>query len=310
LCKKLLAIIQFVFFTNYFVGVLAVALSLETLFQLRLPLNSWAYYVLLFSATVVYYTFAYTQAKPISYGKYVNPRIRWYENHHQFIGISQQVLLSVYFISLGYLVWEHHPSILRLPLYYWVLVLIMILAALLYYGFPFPQFSSVNLRSTGLLKPLVIGFVWSTTVTILPIIVVKIESGVIFPDKALVSWFFMKNWMLCSVNAIMFDLKDYASDANKDLKTLVVRIGLRKTIFLVIIPLLVIGIISLLAFAWTRHFHAVRIMLNLVPFVCTLLVAYSLHLRKPILFYLIVIDGILLLKAICGIVGMQFAPYM
>ncbi len=112
--------------------------------------------------------------------------------------------------------------------------------------------------------------------------------------------------MFCTVNAIMFDIKDYADDSNRQLKTFVVRFGLHNTINFILIPLLLIGICCMLAFTYYRHFSFLSIFFNLIPFILLLVVAYSMHQKKSILYYLIVIDGLLLVKAICGIVGMQF----
>jgi hypothetical protein len=39
----------------------------------------------------------------------------------------------------------------------------------------------------------------------------------------------------------MFDIKDYAADHNHQLKTFVVRYGLRKTIFYILIPLTLVS---------------------------------------------------------------------
>ena len=114
--------------------------------------------------------------------------------------------------------------------------------------------------------------------------------------------------MFCTVNAIMFDIKDYAIDANLELKTFVVRIGIRKTIFYILLPLLSIGVISLLIFAYVRNFPAIRVVFNLLPFLLTMLVAFSMHHRHRILYYLIVIDGLIFVKAICGIIGILIAP--
>lgn len=114
--------------------------------------------------------------------------------------------------------------------------------------------------------------------------------------------------MFCSVNAIMFDLKDYADDANKDIKTFVVKIGLRKTIFVILIPLLLLGFISFLFFSWYNHFNLVTIAMNALPFLLLLYLAFSLHKRRPILYYLVVIDGALLVKAVCGIIA-AFVTY-
>lgn len=44
-------IVPAIFFGNYFYGICVVALSIETAFQLNVPLNPWPYYMLIFAAT-------------------------------------------------------------------------------------------------------------------------------------------------------------------------------------------------------------------------------------------------------------------
>ena len=100
--------------------------------------------------------------------------------------------------------------------------------------------------------------------------------------------------------------QDYPTDANKHLRTFVVRYGLRNTIFSILIPLLLIGLISLGVFAYFKGFGWPQVLCNVLPFLLTIYVAYSMHRRKNIMYYLMVIDGLILFKAICGIVGMQF----
>ena len=107
--------------------------------------------------------------------------------------------------------------------------------------------------------------------------------------------------MYISLLAILFDIKDYAADHNKQLKTFVVQMGLRKTIFYIIIPLTIAGFLSLIAFAYSLHFPLLRIIINSIPFILLILVAWSLQRRKSILYYLVVIDGLMLVKALCGI---------
>ena len=276
--------------------------------QLQLPFNSPAYYLLLFCATVMYYTYAYEGAS--GNVRFDNPRTEWYRTHHRFVMVSQVTLLCLCAGLAAYIMVKDYRAVLALPAYYWAALVIMGLAALSYYGLlPHSSFR-LTLRNSGWAKAFVIGFVWACTVNILPLVMLRVEGSVYHADPILVLWLFVKNWMFCTVNAIMFDLKDYADDANHELKTFVVSFGLRKTIFFILIPLLVIGIISVIAFTLSRHFPAIPILLNLVPFVCLLIVAYSLHHRKPILFYLIVIDGLLLIKALCGIAGTQFMNHL
>lgn len=298
-------ILRFIFFGNYFIGILAVALTIEATLQLGLPFNSLAYYALIFCAPIAYYTHAYMGN--IRLTKSSNPRVAWYIKHGIFLKWSQRTLL---FSSVGiflYLFISNFYSIFHLPIWYWILVFSILGVAVLYYGLLPAYFFNLNLRNTGWLKPFIIGFMWACTANVLPLVVLKIQSDIDFPSEGLWLWLFVKNWMFCTVNAIMFDIKDYAIDANQELKTFVVRVGIRKTIHMILIPLLLVGMVSLLIFTSYEHFAVLAILINLIPFLFTLLVAYSMHYRKQIMYYLIVIDGLILVKALCGILAVALA---
>jgi hypothetical protein len=299
-----LKILRFIFFGNYFVGLLAVALTFEATVQLQVPFNSLAYYVLLFLAPVVYYTYAYMGASKGPHPE--NPRTAWYAAHSGFVYWSQLIFSSICCAIVFWIVARNYESILHLPVQYWIIVGVVIGAAILYYGLVPLVFFNLNLRNTGWLKPFIIGFIWAATANVLPLILLRIESGTDTTESVFWFFLFMKNFMFCTVNAIMFDMKDYAIDSNSQLKTFVVRIGLKKTIYYVLIPLLVTGILSLSAFAYIMHFSVLRYLINLIPFVLTGIVAYTMNKRKKIFYYLIVIDGLILVKAICGIAAMQF----
>jgi 4-hydroxybenzoate polyprenyltransferase len=164
----------------------------------------------------------------------------------------------------------------------------------------------LNLRDVGWLKAFVIGFVWAGCANLAPIVMTYIEKGNVYPDPVLWVFLFVKNWMFCTVNAIIFDIKDYPTDANEHLKTFVVRFGLRRTIFFILIPLLSIGLFSLLCFTVYRGLSAPRIFINCLPFVLMLYVVYTMRKRHSLVYYLVLIDGALLFKAICGILAMAF----
>lgn len=297
-------IIRFVFFGNYFVGLLAVALTLEATQQLRLPYNSINYFLLLFLAPTIYYTYAYNRVsiKPST----SNPRNQWYFTHKKFINWSQGILFAICMALAINLFYQNFNNILKLPANYWIAILIIVTAGGFYYGLLPKSFLKFNLRNTGWLKAFVIGFVWACCANVLPLIMLKIETGIGYHDSVLWTWLFIKNWMFCTVNAIIFDIKDYPTDSNKHLRTFVVRYGLRRTIFSILIPLLIIGLISLAIFAYFKGFGLPQVFFNVLPFILTIYVAYSMHRRKNILYYLMVIDGLILFKAICGIIGMQF----
>lgn len=297
-------IIKFIFFGNYFIGLLAVALTIESTLQLKVPFNSLSYYILLFLAPIVYYTYAYMGAKDSQ--KTQNPRTAWYAEHRSFVRMSQLVLSLICGALIFYMVVSNFDAILHLPIEYWIVVGVLVGMAVLYYGLLPVFFFNLNLRNTGWFKPFIIGFVWAATVNLLPLILLKIQTDTDVAKTTFWYFLFVKNWMFCTVNAIMFDVKDYAIDSNSQLKTFVVRIGLKKTIFYVLIPLLITGVLSLLVFARIEHFPLPRVLINLIPFVLTAIVAYSMNNRKKIFYYLIVIDGLILVKAVCGIIAMQF----
>ena len=50
-------ILEFIFFSNYFYGICAIALSIEASLQQQFPLNGVAYFLLVFGVTVLYYCY-------------------------------------------------------------------------------------------------------------------------------------------------------------------------------------------------------------------------------------------------------------
>ncbi len=296
-------IVKSVFFGNYFIGLIAIALSAESCIQLQLPLNSLTYYIILFCATVFYYTYAYSG--PLNTGA-INPRKAWYAINHKQILWSQRMLFITCAMFGCFFIYKNFTAIENLPFQYWLTIFVILLAGLFYYGLLPTSFYRINLRNTGWLKAFIIGFVWACCANIMSFIVVQTEHGAYAAETILLVWLFIKNWMFCTVNAIIFDIKDYADDSNEQLKTFVVSYGLRTTIFFILMPLIIIGLFSLIVFAGSRHFGIITISFNLVPFILLLIIAWSMQKPHKILYYLVVIDGLIFLKALCGIIGMHF----
>ena len=296
-------LIRLVFFGNYFYGICAVALSIEAGLQQQYSINSIPYYLFVFVCTVLYYTHAYI-AEPT--GDSANKRSVWYFQHKQLLTWSQ-LFLTIVFLSLAaYLVKENWREILQITMLQWGIIGIFPLVAALYYGGTAPKKTSYNLRNKGWLKPFVIGFVWAGAVTVYPVLFNCIENHTLYNPVLQSFLLFIKNFMFITMLCIMFDIKDYAADHNSQLKTFVVTYGLRKTIFLIIIPLSAVGLGTFVMYAFLREFSWQRIVINIIPFVLLIIVALSMQRRKNILYYLAIIDGLMLVKAICGIIGITF----
>jgi 4-hydroxybenzoate polyprenyltransferase len=117
---------------------------------------------------------------------------------------------------------------------------------------------------------------------------------------------FIKTLMFVAVLAILFDIKDHEADRRHGVGTIVTLVGLQATLFRVSIPLTVLGMATFVSYALMHELSAARMALVLAPFV--LLVAGILSLRKPrsVLYYLTVIDGLMLAKAFFDVLSMQF----
>ena len=77
--------------------------------------------------------------------------------------------------------------------------------------------------------------------------------------------------------------KRLCSRSQQAVENICCKAGLRKTIFLIIIPLSLLGLVSLLLFASSMHFPWLRIAINCIPFICLIIVALSMQQRKSII---------------------------
>jgi hypothetical protein len=175
----------------------------------------------------------------------------------------------------------------------------------LYYGLSIGN-QQIRLRQIGWLKPFLIAGVWAGMVTLYPLLYASIDNGLSTTFSSTTLFLFVKNFMFISMLSILFDIKDYAMDYNEALKTVVVKLGLRGTLLYVITPMCIVGIISFLLFAQARGFSSMKIFLNLIPFIAVLYTTWHLRARRSIFFYLIAIDGLMILKAVCGICAKVF----
>jgi len=288
---------RWLFFGNFFLGLCAMALSIETCLHLHV-LPSKLFLILAFLTTVFYYNIAYlTEKSPLA----INVRSHWYFQHHKIlIGVQWFLVLSL--VLVAFLFFQKTGT--QLINQKWDNILFQLsfpLASLLYYGIHPRAFTFFKLREIGWLKPFLIGYSWSGMVTLLPIISSACENKVSFQLSRSLLLLFGINWLLCSIIAILFDIKDYASDYNKLLKTFVVKKGLRFTLLFVISPLCFL-LAPMIGFeGWLQQLSVWKMLMLQLPVFALIIVAFSLQKRRDIFFYLIVIDGIVLLKALCGI---------
>lgn len=300
--RRFSRLLESLFFGNYFYGLCAVALSLEALLQQGMFISGLSFFPLVFFATVLYYTHPYVRRCSYLTG---NPRTNWYSRNFTLVCLTQTVIttgLITYFASF---ILAHKNAMKSIAPENWALLLVFPLSAAWYYGND-RWMKRSNLRSKGGIKPFVIGFIWAGVVTIYPVFYYSIINGVAFHLSRQGFLLFIKNMMFISVLCVMFDFKDFLPDYSGRLHTFVVRIGLRKTLAYVLIPLTLAGMGSFLAYAMVNGFSTGKISLNILPFIGLLLVIRSFRKRRPLLYYLFVVDGLMIVKALCGIIAIHW----
>ena len=285
---------QTLLYSNVFYAFCAVALCVETQIQLHRPLQFFPYVPSLFFGTIAFYMMAYLNTPK----RTQNERQNWYRKNKEAIkiwllicaGFSLIFALWCILGSFSHFTWVQFAGLALFPL-----------AALLYYGDVLRIGASI--RNFGFFKPFIVAFVWAGAVTIYPIAFSDQGFGYYAHEGPLLLWFFTKNLMFIASLCILFDIKDYAEDANANIKTYVVRYGLRRTLFYIVFPLTLAGWLSLMVFSYHQGFSLLRLGINTIPFVGLFLVAGQMRQKRPIFFYLFAIDGLMLLKALCGILG-------
>ena len=293
------AAIEACFYGQLFYGLCAVAQVFETSVQLALPLNGWLA-VASFIGTVWYYGYPYT----LRSANRADPRVVWHRQHLGLVERLQRVGLLVLMALLLGMAIRHRAAIRTMTPFEWMVLLVFPLAGGLYYRAPLIS-PAIALRQQGLLKPFVIGFVWAGVVVAYPILFARLQYGHHTPLSLFPVLLFVKTLMFVTVLAILFDIKDREADARAGLRTVVTLVGLERTIFQVSLPLTILGIVTFLSYATMQHLTLPRVLLVLAPF--GLLLAGIVSLRRPrsILYYLIVIDGLMLAKAVLDIVAFR-----
>jgi hypothetical protein len=296
--------IKLIFFGNYFYGICAVALAIEGSLQQGYPLNNILFYILAFCSTVLFYTKAYIMTEVSD--DIANIRSMWYARNKTLMWRNQWTFMALFLISSGWFVVTYWENIWQMNWLEWSLIIAFPLASGLYYGVDSKYLGTYKLRNIGWLKPFIIGYTWAGLATIYPLLYYCIVHGTHYEVTLHGCFLFVKNFMYVTILCILFDIKDYAMDYNKQLKTVVVKLGLRRTIFYFIIPLCIVGLGSFITYALFQHFSTLKILINMIPFILIIIVAYSMYSRRSIFYYLVIIDGLMLVKAACGITSAIF----
>ena len=286
--------------SNHFYGIAASLLTIETTMLILNQLPSFFLVAFIYIGTLVYYTYAYFNET--STGLY-NERSKWYQSNKGYLKI-RQIFLILLCISIGVFKLQLIEIFILLSIGLKLILCIALVIILLYY-YAHKIFKRVNLRNKGLLKSMSIAWVWVVVCFILPIVIQSQGKYNFSAHYALPH--LLQLYLFILILAILFDIKDINRDNDENIKTLVAKYGIKPIMYTFIFPLV-------LVYLWVSFFLLFRLQESFVYFLTPLLISflivmvgYLVQKRKTIHENILLIDGLILIKALLGILLLLFA---
>lgn len=233
----------------------------------------------------------------------LNARAKWYRLNKAYLNIYQVIVFLLLSIIGSYSLFQ----IQRLPdLSEGILLVSLLVLSIAYYGITVNN-QRFSLRGLGWTKPFVIALSWTGMVVWFPTIFFRLNHANEAFDPVALLLVSSNNFIVITVLAIVFDVKDYADDKNEDIKTFVVRFGLNTTITTLLLPLTLLGLAVTLAISRFFDYPLLAVVCQLLPYLLMGLLIYSLKKKRSIYFYLLLVDGVIIMKGISGIAAVFLA---
>jgi 4-hydroxybenzoate polyprenyltransferase len=234
-----------------------------------------------------------------------NERTIWYRNNILVIKKTLKITIALAVAFLTIIVWRNSHILLRFTsIQFAMIIAIPILAG--WYTFSLPFLGIRKIRQTGWLKPFIIGLTWAGWVTIIPLLTRQVQTAK--PEVEYLSslFLFLQNFFFFSINAILFDIKDYESDYRRRLNTFPVILGIKTTFRRVVLPASVLNIIGLTLFQYQEGFTGKQSTVQFIPYLLLLCTVANYSRQRSVLYYLVAVDGLVFVKALSGISSIIF----
>ena len=284
--------------SNQFYGICAVLLAIESNVLLLHTIPKVLFLLTIHLVTVLYYTHAYLHED--QEGIY-NDRSNWYKRNRRYLKIRQ----AIYTIVCLWLLMVKLSAIrlfLHAPLTLQLIFLASFALSAIYYLPNYAFFPFKSLRNKGILKSAAIAWVWTVLCCMTPL---WFSTGSNFLNmlSTIAFWaHFIQLFSFILILAILFDIKDLYRDKEAFVNTLVVKHGVDFTIHKIVLPLLMLSFLfTLLGHYWQgvsfMHLLSRLFVLVLIYFVSRIVVY-----QKAIHVNMLLIDGLMIIKAILSII--------
>lgn len=275
------SILDFLLFSNLFIGLCAAAQTMVT-YQL-LDLEPDRFIIsFIFLSTLIIYNLSMLLAKPANPAASPLKRVRWIFSHHRLmVSITLISVLAIIPIGLFYLGMQAK--------------ILMAFTGVIACGYNFP-FLILNNKKIGLrnlpgIKLFLIAIVWAVSVVVLPIVQAESLYNIQIPatETFLLA---AKRFLFIAAITIPFDIRDLFQDKLYELKTIPVIIGEKKArIFC--LGLLVLYLLLLILFSQRINLEVIALTFSLV---LTTWLIFKSTIEKNEYYYFLYLDGTMILQ--------------
>jgi hypothetical protein len=287
--------------SNQFYGICAVLLAIETNLVLFHKMPNSFLLIFIHLATVVYYTHAYFHEH---HDGIYDERSKWYQNNKQYLKIRQFTFTCIC-LWIGFLKLDLLNLFFHTTLWIQLILLLTVFISTIYY---IPNFHFLPLKSfrhNGILKSISITWVWSIICCLLPIWFTLGKNFTVILYKYIFWNHFIYLFLFILVLSILFDIKDLYRDKKELINTIVAKHGIPFTINSIILPLLTV----LLFFVIVGYVYQVntkpQLIANMAILGLTYYITQKVIYQKTIHVNMLLIDGLIMIKALLSILIWQ-----
>jgi hypothetical protein len=284
-----------ILWSNQFYGLCAVLLSIETSLILLDTYPNPFLLLLIYLGTIVYYTHAYLQEGKLGEQ---NERVGWYQKNHRYL-IIRQVVFTFLCLLIAFVKLQMLSALIHASLFVKFVILISGLLSAAYY-MPNLKFGLLHsYRTNGVVKSMAIAWVWTFTCCFVPIWLGSNSQIAVFNEKFNI--YFLLLFIYVLVLAILFDIKDMLKDQLEQVNTIALKMGAERTVRYIVCPLLMLYYIIIIYWVWLAGLSPIFILIQGLFVALSYLIARRVLTQKAIFVNILLIDGLLVLKAVISI---------
>lgn len=277
----LVSIIDFLLFSNLFIGLCAAAQVMVTYQLLYLQPDRFIL-AFVFLSTLIIYNFSMLLAKPANPEQSTLRRVRWIFSHHRLV-VSITLISVLAIIPIGLFYLGMQAKIL--------MAFTGVIACA--YNFPFLILNNkkIGLRNIPGIKLFLIAIVWAVSVVVLPIV----QAEAIYNIKIPATEMFLlaaKRFLFIAAITIPFDIRDLFQDKLYELKTIPVIIGEYKA-RMFCLALLVLYLVLLLLFSQSVNRDVIALTTSLM---LTAWLIFKSNIQKDEYYYFLYLDGTMIVQ--------------